>query len=259
MSAGLLLIAGPASAQLSFSGCALSGPSSFKVCTSAETWYDDASGTLYFKVANLNQSASSSPDIGDYHSDTGGWHTITAIGLSNLVYGRDYTLSGIPWVDVTYSNGGSSTSFLIDPWRIGGFPALGIDRVGASTWLGHVFGIVGGYDPGNSLDFHLQTTGDAYVQFAISGFSSFAFNDEVLFQWHSEQIASDWCVPTGSGSKKGKKKPQVKSCSVTGTLAADLPPTSTVPEPFSVALLGSGLAGIAFVRRRKGNSEEGNA
>lgn len=229
-----------AEAQLSFSGCGTAATSSFKVCASAEAWYENATGTLFFNVTNLNQSDPTNPSFADYSSPTGGWHTITAIGLENMVKDVDYSI-GASGLALTLKHWNGSSFDDIDPveWKVGS-NALQIENTAGST-KGHKQGFVGGYDP-SSQD-HLQTTGGHFAQIAISGFSGFSFNENTLFEWRSQQVAFENCNDISA------------NCATEDSAKGSLPPTNVVPEPISMVLLGSGLLGVGAARRRRRNAE----
>jgi hypothetical protein len=234
---GLLLAPRWAEAMtLPFQGC--SGSSSFKICTSASVWYDGASGTLFFDIRNLNQSSPTNPSFADYGSDTGGWHTITRFGLSNLMLGNDYTIGAGPLnLSLQYWNGSSFEDINPTNWKIGA-SSLQIENSAAGT-NGGQHGIVGGFDPGPVNRDHLQTTGDRFARFAIAGFASFDFSAISLFEWHSQQVAVEGCTSIDA------------SCATANSIKGTSTPEQVVPEPITMALLGTGLAGVALARRRR--------
>lgn len=243
MMAVMAVMPSQGAAQFVYTGCAVGSSSAFRACSSAEVSYDAATGTLVMNVMNLNESTDWNME--DYASDTGGWHTIHAVGLSNLVYSIG---TGGLSLNMFYDENGDGTLEELDPmyWNLNA-STLQIENTAASTDQGHLQGIVGAMDPGPANKEHLQTTLGSYVQFQISGFTDLVLADGSSFEWHSVQVAAENCMPSNGTEFSGDEE-----CLTVNSLKGE---AAVVPEPITLLLLGSGLAGVGGVAARKRRNE----
>jgi hypothetical protein len=236
--------AAPAEAVTFYNICS---PGAFKACASADVTISP-SNQLVIRVWNMNQSTTGV--IADYASATGGWHTITAMGISGI----GYTMSGSSTsLTARYFNGTTYTA--LSQWTSGNNPTnaqqLQITNTGASVANGHREGIVGCLDPGQSNANHVSTCNTypaaPYVEFTISGFSSLSLNN-AIFEFHGQQVAQATGCTTFSASNPACTENSLKGRG---------PPTEVVPEPITMILLGSGLLGVggAAQRRRRREAE----
>ena len=229
------LVAAPAAAQqnvagwgsFAFDNYCISG--AFPVCASVRVFADG--NNLTMQVWNL-EGVLGTP------------HTITAVGLYH---------SGAAWTgDVNsfnayYVTGGGTTN-ITNRWHepssdIG--TLAGVD-VEASTGSTGNNGVIGCTNPGGGTKWSTcgSFPGTPYVQFDFSLSNSFALNDLEL-RWHSQQVLDE----------NGQYENSLK-CDTGG--AGDYPDCSVVPEPVTMALLATGLAGIGgagFLRRRRRGHE----
>ena len=218
------LWASPASALPYWESYCVTG--SFAVCASVRI-------TVTGDVVNL--------DVWNLAGLMGDAHTMTAMGL----YYTD--LSALPSMtdfEVSWMGGGTGgTDVDVTPWwtekGANDIKTLaGVSTVARAGTLG-ADGIVGCMEVGSGQHWWtcLSWPDEPYMQFRFT-FSG-DVTKELAMRWHSQQL------PDGSSVK----------CDTEGY--GDYGPCNVIPEPFTIALLGTGLAGIggigALRRRRKGH------
>jgi hypothetical protein len=216
---GLAGLFAPKAAQAQFDNYCSMG--SFTVCASVRLFSEG--NQLRMQVWNLNGSL-------------GVQHTMTAIGLYHA--GTEYDWTGnILSYSVTHA-GNDITSYWTSQ-RANDIQNLAGVRLEIREGTQGNRGIIGCTDPGGLLkwatcfDGNSSFPGSPYVEFTFNLNRHFSLTD-VELRWHSQQL------PDGSSIK----------CDTGG--AGDYPPCTTVPEPATIALVGSGMAGIAaMVRRRR--------
>lgn len=228
----LALSAGSGSAQqyIYYNACGAAEGTSLRVCGSADVFLTGS--TLTMRVWNMEVAGASG--ISSYASEFGGWHTITAVGLeyTGSNHGGWGMLEGAKYVF-----GENEADFtMLNYWRgvdDGGRNPLKV-QLGSSTGSQQE-GIIGCTDPSAGRGTYVQTCGS----YGFMPFAEFTFTvDPAIalkhynFEFFGQQIAG------GYGAK------------VSGSGV----PTEVVPEPVTMLLMGTGLAGIGgagWRRRRK--------
>lgn len=214
----------PASAQsetFNFDYTCIMG--SMQVCASVRL--QSIGNTLTMQVWNLNGTL-------------GVQHTMTAIGLYHS--GTAYDWSGrINSFNVAYGSQ-DITSYWRENWA-GDIGTLAGVRLELREGTQGNRGVVGCTDPGGLIKWATcfeggsSFPGSPFVQFTFNMTEHFSLTD-IQLRWHSQQL------PDGSSLK----------CDTGG--AGDYPdcvPNTSVPEPATIALMATGMAGLAAVRRRR--------
>jgi hypothetical protein len=179
--------------------------------------------------------------MSSYASQRGGWHTITAIGLSNVNYGLSFRpYAGV--IDPYLYDG--TTHTLLPKWLgVADATSLNITNTGADI-TDHREGIVGCYDPGPPGSGHAQTCSSypsvPYVQFTLKGYSDLDLTN-AKFHFQSQQVAFETCDPSNWSTH---------DC-LGNTVTGSGPSTEVVPEPITLVLFGSGLLGVGAAQRRR--------
>lgn len=212
--------------------CATS--SSLKACASADVTYNVTAGEIVLKFWNMETHD-------DFNHLNGQRHTITAVGLAYLGQNDNSTSAptatsySIDWFKADGSVVNYNNSWQLDSNKLQ-------VNLGSQT-TGHKDGVVGCHDPGGATHVSTCVSGASssfpnkpYMQLTLKGVSGLQSDlEKYYFEFHSQQVGPD------EGSLKGSS-----------------PPSDVVPEPMSMVLLGSGLAGIGAMklRRRRKESEQ---
>ena len=200
---------------------------SLQVCASVRLYSEG--NTLRLRVWNLDGMA-------------GLTHTMTGIGLYH---------SGSPWsgqvlsYDVLYNNA-SITSNWTDrgAWFMGTINGVTLE-LKEGTGNGSTPGIIGCNNPGGSPDKWATCRSfpnDFYVEFVFNLDQHFGVANTQL-RWASYQVGPNmgW-VKCDTGGADNPSRPCV--------------PVVVTPEPFTMLLLGSGLAGVGAVARKRKRRED---
>ena len=237
----LAVAAVPASAQnfTYYNICGVSDGTSLRICASADLTLSGS--TLTMRVWNMEVDGASG--VGSYASEFGGWHTITSVGLQYV--GSGVAASG-DFTNARYVFGTGTTDYRnLTYWRgseDGGRNPLQVDL--GSVTQGHKDGIVGCVDPGPTSAGHVMTCDSygfmPYVEFTFTDVDPNLDFAQYYFEFHGQQMVNGRSAK-GSGP---------------GT------PTEVVPEPITMVLLASGLAGVGGVgvrRRRREDQDQDDA
>jgi hypothetical protein len=224
--AGILALGAPAQAQtesFNFDYTCIMG--SYQVCASV-------------RLTSVNNVLTM--DVWNLEGIMGQTHTMTAIGLYHAGTMFDWNGRISSW-DVTY--GGTSIkpswrqNWANDIQNLAGIRLELQEGTSGNDGIAGCTPLPGGTKWATCWDGTNTFPGDPRVQFTFNLNQHFSLSN-VELRWHSQQTGAD---------QEGSLK-----CDTGG--AGDYPdciPNTSVPEPATMVLLGTGMAGIAAVRRRR--------
>lgn len=211
---------------------------SFQVCASVRL---TSATTAVLDPVSGKMSYVLQMDVWNLNGTMGGTHTMTAIGLYHAGYDFDWSGKTNSY-RVDYS--GTDITNYWTPQGAQQLSNLGGIKLELKEGTTGNAGITGCTDPGGSntkwatcWQGGSSFPGQPFVRFTFNLSQQFSLND-VELRWHSQQV--------GPGAEYSLK------CDTGG--AGDYPdcvPNTAVPEPATLVLLGTGMAGLAGVARRR--------
>lgn len=227
-----LLLSSPAKAD-SFAWDYFCINDAFQVCASVRINVS-ATGNLTMQVWNLEGTSFAGSPLGSTHTITsvGLYHTGTWAGTGAYQSAKYVTGSGETDITSFWSTKGASDISNLAGVQVGlSAGSSGNNGINGCTQLpGGTKWLTCGSFPGSPyVEFKFGLTGWDKQTMSASDFE---------LRWHSQQV--------------GPNQQYSLKCDTGG--AGGYGPCSQVPEPFTIALLGSGLAGmggVGFLRRRK--------
>lgn len=222
-----LAAAAPARAQFD-NTCSMGA---FTICASVRL--QSTGNTLTMQVWNL-------------HGLMGDYHTMTSIGLYHS--GSEFDWNGrVSSYSVTHD--GNNITNAWTQKNANDIQNLGGVKLELREGTSGNRGIVGCFDPGGAEKWATcrSFSNQPYVEFTFNLTQHFAL-DNVELRWHSQQLPDGSSIKCDTGGNG-----DYPDC-------IEKPPTTTVPEPATMVLMGTGLISLAGVaKRRRRKTEEAEA